>query len=159
MKRIKFTPVQGTSTGMKNLTKHRRGGRRGSTLVEFALILPILLTISMVMVQYGIILNAMISLTNLTREGARYAAIHPPTNSTTLAAIQDNMESKLPPGITLTDSDIQATCNPTTCTPSSDVTVTVTYNMRRKMFLPTTFFKVKVFGSGTYTGKATMRVE
>jgi len=150
---------------MKNLNRRHGKMRRGSTLVEFALVLPILLMLSMLLVQYGIILNTTISLTNLAREGGRYAAVNPlvttttATTNTTTAAIEDNIQSKLPPALTLADGDIDVTCSTTACGTGSDIRVTVRYDMKRKMFLPSKFFNINVFGSGTYTTTCTMRVE
>lgn len=156
MTRSKISPLRGITARMKTPgTSRTRRRRSGSTLVEFAMVLPILLLLSMLLVQYGIILNTTISLINLAREGSRYAAVNP----TPTSAIQDNIEGKTPPGITLTDSDITVTCSTTQCTTSSDIKVTIKYNMKKKMFLPTKFFNVNVFGSGTYTTSSTMRVE
>lgn len=44
---------------------------RGQALVEFALILPILLILIMGIVQFGLVLNAYITIENASREGAR----------------------------------------------------------------------------------------
>ena len=59
-----------------NCRGRRAQRRRASTLVEFALIVPMLLLLTMGMIQGGIILNAHISLSNLVRDVGRYAAIH-----------------------------------------------------------------------------------
>ena len=51
-----------------------RGGR-GQSLVEFALILPVLVILVLGIVDFGMGLRSYISLTNATREGARFAAV------------------------------------------------------------------------------------
>ena len=51
--------------------------RRGQALVEFALVMPILLILALLTAQYGIIFRTTMGLTNLSREGARYAATAP----------------------------------------------------------------------------------
>ncbi len=52
-----------------------RRGRRGQSLVEFAMVLPILLILIFGIIEFGMGLRSYISLTNATREGARFAAV------------------------------------------------------------------------------------
>jgi Flp pilus assembly protein TadG len=47
----------------------------GQSLVEFALVLPLLLALVLGMVEFGWILNAKITLTSAAREGARFYAV------------------------------------------------------------------------------------
>jgi len=47
----------------------------GQSLVEFALVLPVLLFIILGMIEFGWILNAEISMTSAAREGARIAIV------------------------------------------------------------------------------------
>jgi len=58
----------------RSVTRGARGGR-GQSLVEFALILPVLVILILGIVDFGMGLRSYISLTNATREGARFAAI------------------------------------------------------------------------------------
>jgi len=57
--------------------KHRDPNRRqkGQAAVEFALIVPIFLIVLFIIVDFGVGLSNWISLTNATREGARYGAV------------------------------------------------------------------------------------
>ena len=48
---------------------------KGQTLVEFALVLPVLLAVVFGIIQFGIILNAYVSITHAAREGVRLAAV------------------------------------------------------------------------------------
>jgi Flp pilus assembly protein TadG len=48
--------------------------QRGQSLVEFALILPLLLLLLMGIIEFGRIFNAYLVISNLSRDGARYAA-------------------------------------------------------------------------------------
>jgi len=48
---------------------------RGQSLVEFALVLPILVILIFGIIDFGMGLRSYISLTNATREGARFAAV------------------------------------------------------------------------------------
>ena len=65
---------------MSRLDVH--GCRRGIAAVEFALVLPILLTIIMIIINWGVVIYNQSVITNAAREGARWAAIHN-TSSTT----------------------------------------------------------------------------
>lgn len=49
--------------------------RRGATLVEAAVVVPALLVLTLGLVQFGLVYNAMLTLNNLAREGARFAAV------------------------------------------------------------------------------------
>ena len=50
--------------------------QRGSSAVEFAIILPLLLTLLLGIIEFGYLFNQQISLTQAAREGAREYAIH-----------------------------------------------------------------------------------
>lgn len=65
-----------TFTIKRKTPKRNAGRRRGITILETALVLPILLLITLGMVQFGIIMDVTNTLTSLSRAGARYAAIH-----------------------------------------------------------------------------------
>ena len=54
---------------------------RGQSLVEFALVLPILMIIVFGIIDFGMGLRSYISLTNATREGARFAAVGNPAGA------------------------------------------------------------------------------
>jgi Flp pilus assembly protein TadG len=56
-------------------------GTKGQSLVEFVLILPILMFIVFGVVDFGLGIRSYISLTNATREGARFAAVGNPAGS------------------------------------------------------------------------------
>ena len=60
---------------LKRPRKAMRGGERGQSLVEFALVLPIFLVLLFAIVDFGMGLNAWISVTNSAREGARLGAV------------------------------------------------------------------------------------
>jgi len=48
---------------------------RGQTMVEFALVVPLLMLILFAVVQFGIVYNHYVTLTDATRVGARKAAV------------------------------------------------------------------------------------
>lgn len=63
-----------------------RSRRRGTTLLEFALIVPIFVALLLGMIQFGIYLNAAAGVVSLAREGARRAAVDPKANSASIQA-------------------------------------------------------------------------
>jgi Flp pilus assembly protein TadG len=78
---------------MRNTSRqpHRSGGQRSSTekgqsLVEMALMLPILILLLAIVIDAGRLFDAAIVLVNAAREGARFATMEPSPN---LDAIQE----------------------------------------------------------------------
>lgn len=129
--------------------------RDGSALVEFALVTVLLMVLMLVTIQYGIILNTMTTLTHLAREGARYAATAPQSDDN----IKQRILSIAPPQIQLQSSDITVTPTDTSQRiTGSPITVTIVYDMRRRLFLPSVFLGVRIF-SQTITVRATARIE
>lgn len=133
-----------------------RQRQRGATLIEFALVVTFLLILSLLIVQYGVIMNTAITLSHLSREGARYAAVHPTSD----AAIRSYIQT-VTPGL-VRYSDMTITISPAEGSSSrssgNPISVTISYNMQRKLFLPSTFFGIPIF-SPTYSTKATMLIE
>lgn len=139
--------------------------RRASTLVETALVLPILLVLSMFIIQYGIFMNAAVSLTNLSREGARYAAVQPSTD----AGIKQRMKDVCPASLRWSDVSNAISISPSEGDSYRKVgsrqliTVEIEYDMKNKLFLPATLNfpfmgKITLFNS-IYTAKAVMMIE
>lgn len=56
------------------MSRRRLRNEKGQTLVEFALVAPLLLLIVFAVVQFGVVYNDYITLTDATRVGARKAA-------------------------------------------------------------------------------------
>lgn len=54
---------------------NRRRGDRGQSLVEFALVLPVLLIIVFGIIDFAMGMRSYVALANATREGARFAAV------------------------------------------------------------------------------------
>lgn len=63
-------------------TRRIRFKRRGSTLVEFALLLPVLLAILLGIIEFGWLISRTYMVGNATREGARYGALGKPVADT-----------------------------------------------------------------------------
>src|SRR5437016_10862548 len=97
---------------------------KGQTMVEFAIVLPILCLLLFGVIQFGILFNDYVTLTDAVRAGARKAAVSRQIQGTTpqqacidqiRASASDLNQSKLSPDC---ESDWQ---------PTSTVTVTATY--------------------------------
>lgn len=124
---------------------------RGQTLVEFALVLPLLALLLFGVIQFGIVFNNYIDLTDAVRAGARKAAVSRqttdpsgPVGVTKAAVIASAGDISLNPNNITVTSDWQ---------PGDDVTVQATYPYSINLF------GVVTVASGTLTSKTTERVE
>ncbi len=111
---------------------HHRRRSRGQSLVEFAMILPIMLVFLAGAIDLGRVFYATITLNNSAREGAFQAAQTPdsfdkgqPCNrATNLVTCRVQLESK-DSGVTIAPSDISLTCSPGSCAAAAGNTVEV----------------------------------
>ena len=67
---------------MFQATKRKNRRRRGSITLEFAILLPLLLTLVVLCVDFGRFAHSYIAVTNAARAGAGYASMHPVTPTT-----------------------------------------------------------------------------
>lgn len=100
---------------------------RGQSMVEFALILPLLVAFLFGIIELGILLNVYIGMTNMAREGARAGSVYQytgtaPTNSGTLDTQAAPIDQQR---LLYISSVITTTVNPI-ISPTT-LTVTVTY--------------------------------
>lgn len=126
---------------MKSTFSRGAARRRGQTLVETALILTaILLPLTLGLLQYGVYLNATNTMTQIAREGGRYAALHG-TESTSDAAIRTYVRSVATnTSISATDlTDARIVITPSQGNSSrvsgNPIVVSVTYPMAKKVFV------------------------
>ncbi|HVM57590.1 MAG TPA: TadE/TadG family type IV pilus assembly protein [Gaiellaceae bacterium] len=129
-----------------NVTALKRD-ETGQAMVEFTMILPILLVVVLGIIQFGILFNNYVTLTDAVRAGARMASVSrddaDPVGAAT-AAVRNSA----------TDLD-QSNLNITVTsgwTAGGDVTVTATYPYSISLL-------GVVVSSGTLTSKTTERVE
>ena len=61
--------------GWKRQARRCLHEKRGASLVEFALVVPLLVALLLGIIEFGWLFNAQITLTSLAREGARKAAV------------------------------------------------------------------------------------
>jgi Flp pilus assembly protein TadG len=96
--------------------------QQGQTMTEFALVLPVLALLLFAVIQFGIVFNNYVTLTDATRAGARKAAVSRQTSDpagVTETAVRDSASG-------LKSSDLAVTVT-STWAASSDVSVTATY--------------------------------
>ena len=121
-----------------------RSGRRsrGQSIVEFSITLSLAMILLFVTIQFALIGNAALSVTELAYAGARYAAVNPVKSET---QVSDYMKSIAAPTINENSgADLTVTLNPTSGrTFGNPVTVTVVYNLQSKLFLPNPFLGIK----------------
>ncbi len=70
-----------------------RAGERGSAVVEFALVLPVLILVVLALAEVTAVARVQLELTHAAREGARVAATAPDPNAT-IAAVQSIVGSE-----------------------------------------------------------------
>jgi Flp pilus assembly protein TadG len=121
---------------------------RGQSMTEFALMLPVLALILFAVLQFGIVFNNYVTLTDAARAGARRAAVSredPNRDAAVIAAVNDSAS----------DLDLSKLSVPppaSTWDAGSDVTVTASYP-----------YSISLLGivvkSGSLTTRTTERVE
>lgn len=108
------------------------------------------------LVQFAIIANASLSLSQAAREGARYAAVNPYDDAKIKYYVQTHVPSSLNyTHLTIAVTPAQGSVDRA---PRLPITVSISYDMKRKLFLPTDFFGVK-FYSKVKTVSATYMIE
>ncbi len=109
----------------------KANGERGQSMAEFAMILPIFLVLVFAIVDFGMGLNAWITVTNSAREGARLGAVGAPGAGaascsplpgagTIQRRVCDTADTLTPSKMTVTPTNAQGT-------PGSSVKVKVDY--------------------------------
>jgi Flp pilus assembly protein TadG len=132
----------------QQLSAKFRRNEQGQTMVEFALVLPLLMTLLLAILQFGIIFNNYLTLTDAVRIGARKAAVSrtDPNRVTDSENAVEAAATDLSPRPTL---NINVTSG---WNPGDDVTVTASYP-----------YSISLFGivvkDGRFTSTTTERVE
>ena len=121
--------------------------QQGQAMVEFVLVAPILLLLVIGIVQFGILLNNYVTLTDAVRVGARQAAVSR-TNPNRVTVTTDRVRSA---SGNLDPDDVNVTVD-STWDQGGDVTVTAEYPYSISLL----GFVVK---SGALTSEKTERVE
>jgi Flp pilus assembly protein TadG len=118
--------------GDKDYPLHRDSlyRERGQSLVEFAIILPVLLLLVVGTVDLGMGFRTYITLTNAAREGVRWISIHPTDQVGARARIEEEAARiGLSEGIFLEDGyEVGFSPNQNDYNAGENVTVSVSYN-------------------------------
>jgi Flp pilus assembly protein TadG len=121
----------------------RLRSERGASAVEFALVVPVLLILLIGIIEYGRVFNTQLQITAAARESVRVMAIQKQPATAKAAALA------AAPGLSpaLTAANVQV--SPSSCSSTTDVTVTITYSVSLVSGLFTNAIPL--------TGKAVMR--
>jgi Flp pilus assembly protein TadG len=132
-----------------------RRNESGQALVEMAIVTPLLLLLVLGIVQFGILFNHYITLTDAVRAGARQAAVSrtlPDPVGVTTTRVRKSAAGLDGNKLTITVQPYDPATGTNTWAQGGDVTVTATYP-----------FKIDligiVFHTGTLKSKTTERVE
>jgi Flp pilus assembly protein TadG len=139
--------------------KQRRRNEEGQTMVEFAVILPVLAFVHFAILQFGITLNNYITLTNAVRDGARKGVTSRASTSPDAVTVTKNAVKAsavdLDQSSTNCSVSLCVTVTPASASswvPGGDLTVTATYP-----------YSISLFGlivkSGTLSSTVTERIE
>jgi Flp pilus assembly protein TadG len=135
---------------MRHITPQKLRNEKGQTMAEFALVLPLLAVLLFGVIQFGIVFNNYLDLTDAVRAGARKAAVSRntsdpsgPTGVATQAVVNSAGDITIDPNKVTVTSDWQ---------PGDDVTVQAAYPYKIDLF-------GFVFASGDLHSKTTERVE
>ena len=119
------------------------GNQRGQTMTEFAIVMPILLFLLLGIIQFGVVFNNYLTLTDAVRAGARKGAVS--------RRIANPSQQVKDAATDLKGTSLAVTVN-STWAQGSDVSVTATYP-----------YDIKLLGmvvkSGNLTSTVTERVE
>lgn len=145
------------------MTTSVRRGERGSVLVEFALVVPILLVIFAGIVDFGLMMQRREVVTNAAREGARIAVL--PGYGT--ADVQDRVNAYLNDGLTAgASANAVTTVTPVTITTGGGgpavqaLQVDVAFTSRYSILGPMMgLIGGSDFGNITLRARSTMRLE
>lgn len=120
------------------------GGEAGQAAVELALVLPLMVLILLIIVDFGRVFTTYVAVANAAREGARYCALHPGDTAGTQSRVRGESDGRV----------ILDTAGTVCATESDGDSVTVT---ARATFTPITPFISNLTGQTiTVQAPATM---
>jgi len=118
---------------------------KGQDLVEYALILPFMLMLIIGIFDLGRVTFLYSTITNISREGARYGVVHQcATEEEVLAAVRNKSIGINPNDLDFTISWVPVDCSDPNPPGSGTVTVSVSFD-----FLPLTPFIANILGGSS----------
>jgi Flp pilus assembly protein TadG len=114
--------------------------RRAQAMVEFALISTVVLLVLLVGIQFAIVGQKALSVSQLAYQGARYASVNATTDGSGIISYLQGIA-----GSSLSVSSLTITVNPSSAPRAftSSVSVTVQYDLTSSIVLPNPFLGVK----------------
>jgi Flp pilus assembly protein TadG len=101
---------------------------QGQTMAEFAVVLPVLMILILGVIQFGIVFNNYITLTDAARAAARKGAVSRESGNPSADCIAAGVAA----AADLKQTKLSVSCS-STWKPGADVTVTATYPYRVKL--------------------------
>jgi Flp pilus assembly protein TadG len=149
-----------TSAPLTGLRRVRAEPRGGQAMVELALLMPIGLILLLIGIQFALLGQAALAVSQISFYGARYASVNRSSDQT---AIKNQMISQGSPTITQdpTKLSVTMTCTPACTSPrpfGMQVTINVSYDAQRQLVLPNPFLGIITFPS-TLTAQETAMSE
>jgi hypothetical protein len=129
--------------------RRRAGGERGATLVEFALISPLLFLIVFGTIEFGFLFLQNLDVRSGTREGARLAAVNGTNSTATNAELKTQTLTRMD-----SSSGVNIWFQRTGLTPGNTVRVCI-----EKPFSPVTHFLDFAVNNVTLRSKVDIRLE
>ncbi|MHC1682227.1 MAG: TadE/TadG family type IV pilus assembly protein [Clostridiaceae bacterium] len=123
--------------------------QKGQSLVEFAIILPLLLLIVMAIIEFGMMLNSYITIQSASREGARTAIV-----GSSNIEIQ-NLIVNTTPNLKASQLTINITPNESSRKSGEPLTVKLTYNYDLTVPIISSLFNNVI----VLNAETTMRIE
>ena len=130
-------------------TKRLPKRRGGQALVELSLVSVFLILLALGIIQIGVIVSNVNTLAQLNRDATRVAAQTAQTDSNKSPAVFSDTTGKSQwssylqqecSGTSIKFSDLGLGISPTTvATSGTTITLTMTYDLKKKLFLPLTF--------------------
>ena len=136
---------------LERLSRLCRRDRRGTAVVEFALVAPILFLLVFGMIEYGRLVMVQQVLTNASREGAREGVLDGTTTADVQASVNNYLASATVTGATVTVTPSP----PNSAGYGAPVTVTVSVPFNQVSWLPSPIF----LGGSVMTATTVMRRE
>jgi Flp pilus assembly protein TadG len=156
-----FTPKLNQRV-LPRLRIRRKGSERGQSLVEFAILLPVLMVFLLGILEFGWAMKSYVQEQNAAREGARYWALN---GSTTCDKVRDAVETKGPGTMDWSIAPLETApfaspvTGQTNCTSAAGTVVTVTAKYEYPFITPLGEFWTRVAGPMRMKASASMRVE
>lgn len=133
---VEAVSLTAANSNLDNVCRSRRKKRRGTSVVEFAVVAPVFFLLVFGMIEYGRMIMVQQVLTNASREGARRAVLDGASTSEVTTTVQNFLSSSTVQGATVAVNPSP----PTSAAYGEPVTVTVSIPFREVSWLPSPMY-------------------